>query len=165
MDRRKLQWGVAGLLVCSLFVGAHLSAKGPLGTQRQNQSVVWQTDLKAAHKLAVSTNRPLLVVFGAPWCTFCKKLERETLGDPNMAAFVNSSFVPVHLDFEKDRNVADILEVKSLPASVILSTDADLLGTIVGYVKSPEYRESLRAALVLNRRIQQDQASASPQSK
>ena len=115
----------------------------------------WQTDLKEAHKLAVRQQKPMLVVFGADWCFYCKKLEGETLGNRQMADYVRREFIPVHLDFDRDEKIAEILEVKSLPCTVVLSPRVDLLGRIDGYVKPSEYYSGLQKARALQIRILQ----------
>ena len=153
MDRRKIQWGIAGLLLVSFAWGAQLIAKPPAA--QASRGVEWHYDLQAAHKLAVASNKPLLLVFGAPWCGYCQKLEKETLADPTLAKFVNAEFIAVHQDFDKDHRVAEILEVKSLPTSVILNSDADLLGTIVGFVGKAECQKSLRKALDVDKNLRQ----------
>ena len=89
----------------------------------------------------------MLVVFGAQWCAYCRKLEAETLAHSSVANHVNATFVPVHLDFEKDRRIAEILEVRSLPTTVILSPEADLLGSVEGYVRPAEFSQVLQQSL------------------
>lgn len=142
----------AGLAVVAMTVGALLltGAKGD-----DAPSVEWKRDLRAAHAEAKATNRPILVVFGADWCRYCGKLEKQTLGDPAVGKLVAESFVPVALDYDRDREIARILEVKSLPSTIVLSPDTDLLGRLVGFVEADRYRESLLAARNLQGRIEQ----------
>lgn len=109
-------------------------------------NIHWHGDLKTAHKQAVSEGKPILVVFGAEWCGFCKKLERQTLNTPEMTQYINENFVPVHLDLDKEQKIGAILEVQALPCTVVLSPDADLLGKINGYQTAGPYQKSLAAA-------------------
>lgn len=130
------------------------AATKPEAPQLAAAKIRWQTDLKEARALSVSENRPLLIVFTAEWCTFCHKLDRTTLSDPVLVEYINSKFVPVKLDAEEHKRIASILEVESLPASVILSPQADLLGTITGYFDRSEYQASLKDALALGKKLQ-----------
>ena len=98
------------------------------------------------HRQAVSENKPMLLVFGADWCHFCKKLEKETLNSNEMAKYINSEFVPIHLDTDKDKKVAEILKVSSLPCSIVLSPNADLLGRIEGFHTTAPFHKQLAAA-------------------
>src|SRR5580765_4620962 len=140
MDRRTALCGISGFLVSSLAVGAGVSAKPRLAPYNPQEAaqiaefgevappITWMHDLKKARKISLSTGKPMLIVFGGPWCQYCKKLDKEVLGHPTVARYINTSFVPVHLDSEKDQRAAQILEVKALPTTVILNSDADLLG-------------------------------------
>ena len=114
----------------------------------------WHKSLKSAHKLAMETDKPLLIVFGASWCHFCHKLERETLADKRLVAAIERDFVPVHLDFDRDAKVAKILEVERLPCTVVLSPEADLLLKSEGFKDYKGYLKILQAALEQRAAIQ-----------
>ena len=128
-----------GILVVSLCTAAAVAA-GP------KNGLKWQKDIFAGHKEANRTGKPMLLVFGAEWCVFCKKLEQTTLAEPEMVKYINENFVPVHLDLDHDKQVASILEIKSLPCTVVLSPDADVLARIEGYAKAPVLYKQLAAA-------------------
>lgn len=137
----------AVLLTGLLLSVAATQAAPPFSLLRPSgNQLKWQENLQAAHKVATEQNKPILVVFGADWCHYCKKLERETLNSAEVSKYVNDSFVPVHLDVDKEKRVAEILKVSSLPCSVILSPNADLLGRIEGYHTSAPFVKQLNMA-------------------
>ncbi len=113
---------------------------------QSDTGIKWHKDLDTAHKAALKSNKPVFIVFDAEWCTFCRKLEKETLSDPRMVRYLNEAFEPLHLDFDKDRKLADILKVKSIPCTVVISSEADLLARQVGYSKVPSYHSMLEKA-------------------
>lgn len=103
----------------------------------------------------------MLVVFGASWCTYCHKLERETLADKRITSLVEREFIPVHLDFDRDSKIAKVLEVEKLPCTVVLSPQADLLNKLEGYAQFKEYHQALQTALEKRAEIQQVKAAES----
>jgi thioredoxin-related protein len=107
----------------------------------------WETDLLKARERALRAEKPILIVFGAEWCTFCKKMEQTTLAEKEMVRKINAEFVPVHLDFDKTKPVAKALKVKGIPSSIVLSTDAEILSRKDGFAKSKEYRDVLTKGL------------------
>jgi thioredoxin-related protein len=119
--------------------------------------IKWQKDLRAAHDEAMTLKKPLLIVFDAEWCTYCKKLEQQTLSDKRMARFINAAFIPLHLDLEKDSKIAKALDVNRVPCTVILSPDADLLGRLIGYADVDEYYTHLQKARRVHKLIRQAQ--------
>ncbi len=146
---RKLQWAVVGFsLIILVGICVELSkadTKASTSGAAANQ-IKWHTDLETAHQAAMKSNKPVFIVFDASWCTYCRKLEKDTLSDPRMARYLNQAFEPVHLDFDKDREIADTLKVKSIPCTVVLSAEADLLARQVGYSKVPRYHAMLEKA-------------------
>ncbi len=161
MVRRQFIWCLT-ITTAMLVSSAHTGfAANPLKPST-GAKINWHKDLRSAHKVAVAENKPLLVVFGASWCGYCHKLERETLGDKAVAGLITKEFVPVHLDFDKDTKVAKILDVESLPCTVILTPDADLLVHNTGYSNVRQYTEVLDSALAKQAEIQQTKHAELP---
>ena len=156
----KLAAGLAGLVAA-----AWLSGAAPAAEPAKKTAVTWQSDLKAAQKQAVRTGRPMLIVFGADWCTHCGRFEQNTLGNPTMAGYINREFVAVHLDFDKEQKTAEVLEVEALPCTVILSPEADLLGKVVGAKQPKDYWEALQDAKDEQARIRQARFAASGEAE
>jgi thioredoxin-like negative regulator of GroEL len=154
MDRRRFCLKLLGTSVAWEGLARFAAAAPPL-TGFGTQKIRWNHSLKAAHKLAIEQDKPLLIVFGASWCTYCHKLERETLGDKRITAIVERDFIPVHLDYDRDAKVAKILEVEKLPCTVVLSPQADLLLKYEGYSEYKEYRQTLQSALDKRAEIRQ----------
>jgi thioredoxin-like negative regulator of GroEL len=110
----------------------------------------WQTNLNEAHRLSMETHKPMLLVFGAEWCHFCKKLERTTLTNEELARYIDANFIPVHIDADEQKRVAEILEVKSLPCTVVLSPEADLLTRFNGFKQASAFYDELVKARELH---------------
>lgn len=172
MDRRIVRWGMSGLLLTSLAVGATAATKPAASSRKPQQSpqstqvsqkapsVNWLYDLKAAHEQSLATGKPMLIVCGGPWCEYCRKLEREVLGHPTIARYINTTFIAVHLDSEKDQRAVQILEVKSLPTTVILSPEADLLGSVEGFVTVRDFASVLKKSVDFQKTLRADSALA-----
>jgi thioredoxin-related protein len=145
MTRRLL---LSLLTLGTLWIGHTAQGEGP------GKHVHWQRDLKAAHKLALAQGKPILLVFGAEWCTYCHKLEKNVIDQPETAAYINANFIPVHLDADKEKKIVEILEVDSLPCTVVLSPAADLLGKFPGYADAKKYTANLAKSQQAFRELQ-----------
>ncbi|MBS0201475.1 MAG: thioredoxin family protein [Planctomycetes bacterium] len=151
MDRR-------GFCLKLLGSGLVLESLGTLASAETagiSKKLKWHKTLKPAHKLAIESDKPMLIVFGATWCHYCHKLERETLGDERMVALIERDFIPVLLDFDHDKKVAKILEVERLPCTVILSPEADLLQKSEGFADYTGYVKILQASMEQRAAIRQ----------
>jgi thioredoxin-like negative regulator of GroEL len=182
MDRRIIRWGIAGTLLGSLALGASAPAKSKLTATKSSRSsqaseaaqkpdsIRWLTDLRVAHHVSVATGRPMLIVFGGPWCHLCKKLEKEVLAQPTLAKYINTMFVPVHVDLgvQENQKISQTLEIKGIPTAVVLNANADLIGFIEGYVDAPKFAQALKGSLEYQRTLAAQQvqpASASSRAK
>ena len=154
MDRRR--FCLEMLSTGAAFGGlASFAVAAPPSTGSATKPIQWNNSLKAAHKLAIEQDKPLLIVFGASWCTYCHKLEREALSDKRITTVVERDFIPVHLDFDRDSKIAKVLEVEQLPCTVILTPQADLLLKHEGYMEYKECRQTLQKSLDKRAEIQQ----------
>lgn len=157
MKRSILTFGLVGCLAIGGYLGVRTFAAEPGA-----QGIQWQTDIFKAHDISVKTDKPMLILVSSESCPPCNKLKSTTLVDPRITKFVNQSFVPVKLDFEKDARVIEILEVEHIPTTIVLSPDADLLGRLVGYASVQDYYKALDKTRQIQGKINSlRQASAS----
>jgi uncharacterized protein YyaL (SSP411 family) len=77
--------------VCLLVIAAEVS----LLAEEDAPKVQWQTDTPLAAKLAVEQGKPILVRFGADWCTYCKKMDHYAFNDDDICAKINEHFIPL----------------------------------------------------------------------
>lgn len=94
--KRMLRWSV--VLVWMLAWVA------PQGAQAQGDKIEWLTLEQAAEKMAKNPKKVIVDVY-TDWCGWCKKMDRETFGNAEVAKLVNKDFYAVKLHAEKDNNI------------------------------------------------------------
>ena len=117
--------------------------------------IYWMTDIHAAHRESIRLNRPVLIVFGAEWCHYCTKLEQETFGHPQIARYINETYIPLHLDYDQAKREAKILNITAVPCVVALTPQADLVGRLDGFATPQKVADMLTKAMRLQTQIQQ----------
>jgi thioredoxin:protein disulfide reductase len=68
--------------------------------------IKWLDDYSSAKQLALSSNRPLMVDFGASWCGACGELDRNTFSDQRVVR-EGQRFVPVHVDLSPGQDTPE----------------------------------------------------------
>lgn len=86
------------------------------------EAATYQEALTKAGELG----RPIVVVFGADWCHWCKKLESETLPDAKVKAML-TNYVYVHVNTDNNRAVVSKFGVSGLPSYVITNSKEEKL--------------------------------------
>src|SRR4029077_18559517 len=116
MGRRIVRIGMLVVLLITVAVGAKAWAKSssPKSQTQTSQTpkpsqttqpIQWLHDLQTARRASVATGRPMLMLFGASYCSYCKKLDAEVFANPTVSRYINKSCIPVHLDFEKNKRI------------------------------------------------------------
>ena len=112
---------------------------GLVASASAQQGVRWQVDLETAKRLASQTNRMVLVHFWADWCLPCRQMEEEVFVRPEVAAAVESSFVPVKVNADYFPHTRQQYGVTVLPSDVILAPDGQVVARIAGTADASRY--------------------------
>ena len=95
--------------------------------------VKWSQDIERSLQEATAAGKPVLIEFTASWCVYCKRMEKSTFADPELADRINTQFVPVQIDADKHRDLVKQLEIKGLPAMLIVAPDLTIIDRISGF--------------------------------
>ncbi|HEY6180085.1 MAG TPA: thioredoxin family protein [Kofleriaceae bacterium] len=110
--------------------------------------VTRRADLDARLAAARLAHRPVVIDFYADWCAACRLLERNTLGDRDVAAAL-SRFTVVRVDTSDDdgdrSGLAARFAVTKLPALVFVRGDGTVsTARLIGFVAPRELLPVLR---------------------
>ncbi|WP_459557447.1 thioredoxin family protein [Lacunimicrobium album] len=107
--------------------------------------VAWTSDLAAAQLEAKNSGKDLLLFFtGSDWCTYCIKLEKAVLLQPDAADRIAEHYVPVVLDFPRNSDMSEELKAQNdklksalgiggFPTICVADVDLMTYGRIVGF--------------------------------
>jgi thiol:disulfide interchange protein DsbD len=144
-------------------VGVGLVTIGLLGsinyllTPKGDIKLTWLTDETAALADARAADRPVLIDFGADWCTPCKELDVKVFSKREVAE-VMTKFTLLRVDVSNENDVPALSELRrrydaeTLPSVRVVSPEGKLLAKVIdGDVPQPaRFREKLLAALPAN---------------
>jgi len=118
-----------------LFAGAIATGLGLIGYQAYRQSVPAPTPSVFGESLtfdqavarASAEGKYVFAVASASWCGPCQTYKRGALSDQRLASWVKSSAVPVLIDVDQSPDAARALNVRSIPLTVILQGDEQMV--------------------------------------
>ena len=105
------------------------------------QPLHWDATIDSAKVAASQSNRLVLILFSAPWCTACHHLEDDIRNQAGAAASLEANFVPVKINYDYYPNTAKQYGVTRLPTTVILVPNArgEVLAIIPEYMPLGQY--------------------------
>jgi len=100
------------------------------------------TDYQDALAKSGEHGMPVLVLFKADWCGWCKKMESETLTDAKVKVAMKH-YIMVYVDTDKDRRTASKFSVRGLPSYVITNNKEANLKSGSGYKDADDFAQWL----------------------
>ncbi len=123
----------------------------PVVTAAQ-QPLRWQPTLESAKRLAVQTDRLVLVHFWADWCQTCQIMDREVFTRSDVARVVQSNFVPVKINADYFPTTCTQYGVTTLPTDIVITPQGQRIDTLRGPLTASEYVSRLNRVAAARRR-------------
>ena len=92
----------------------------------------WYTDFETAQKVAIATNKLIVVDFWADWCGPCKKMDRDVWNDEEVKTVLDD-YVPLRLDFDTQKRLSMQYGVRGIPYVVIIDPNGKVFHNSLGY--------------------------------
>ncbi len=91
-------------------------------------AVAWSEWSDEAFARARAEDKPVVLDLGAAWCWGSAVMDRETYGDPEVAAILNRDYVPVRVDSERRPDLHERYTLGGWPTTAFLTPDGRLMG-------------------------------------
>lgn len=100
------------------------------------------SSLEEARKLALATNKIIIVDFWATWCGPCKKMDKDTWSNDKVKLALED-FIFVKIDIDREREIASKYDVSSIPNVFFLDGNGVEINSFVGYKDADEIMKDL----------------------
>lgn len=91
--------------------------------------IEWLASEEAGRAKALAEGKPVMIDFGASWCTACKELEHKTFPDENVRSEA-ARFIAIRVDASDDENeetkrLSEKYKIVGLPTVIMLDKDGN----------------------------------------
>jgi thioredoxin-related protein/YHS domain-containing protein len=124
-----------------------------LSAESASAQVSWDNDVRVALSKAKKSGRPLLIQFTAEWCHFCHKMKATTFADGTVKRKINDQFIPVMLDADQHAELVSRLNLKGLPATVVVDPNLRILKKLNGYQDVDKLNAELDSVIVARKKV------------
>ncbi len=159
-----------GLLVYGYTVNSQAQTKSSSKSAAASKAGFWTTDWDKGLAAAKAQKKPVIVDFYTDWCGWCKKLDKDTYGAPEIQKRLKDGWIGIKINPEdgtkrgtlagKSVSYADIaraFKVRGYPTLIFLDKDGarvDLqqdfnyvpkepFGPLLDYVKGEMYKKNV----------------------
>ena len=116
----------------------------------------WLSDWDEAQSKARLENKPIMISFYTDLCPACKRLDKNTFSDKEVAARMCQDFVSIKNYAGKDRLFMNY-GISSVPITVFTMPDGAELGRIIGYYPPESFLIGLSEVIDMWNQIQSNQ--------
>lgn len=115
--------------------------KGVTDSTRAAQ-IRWREWGEGAFHEARDRGLPVLLAIGATWCHWCHVMDETTYSDPDVAARLNTGFIPVRVDTDRRPEVNRRYNMGGWPSTAFLNSEGEVL-TGFTYMPANEFKRVL----------------------
>ena len=119
----------------------------------ETPKIEWRQDLASAQAEARSRDLLLWMQFTGPWCINCRRMDRATFVHTGVVARSRDQFVPIKLRSDEYEALALNLGLTSLPSTVIVRPNGEIVEKYEGFVEPDTFDVTLREVLRRENRL------------
>ena len=118
-----------------------------LAYNHANAKIKYREYSQQAFDEARQTNKPLVAVFSAAWCYWCKVYDKKVLGKQEVANFINKHFIPVFVDLDQRQDLQHLYANKGIPTTVVFTAKGEEFLSFSGTLSKKAFLSGLHQVL------------------
>ncbi|WP_406683729.1 thioredoxin family protein [Seonamhaeicola sp. MEBiC1930] len=110
-----------------------------------SNDITWTNNLESAQKLAINSDKNILVFFTAEWCSPCRIMKRKIFSDDKVKKVIDAKVIPIEINID-DQNAEALVKqynIGATPTTIFISPQGDVIDYAVGIVEKTKFLEML----------------------
>ncbi|SFC55011.1 thioredoxin family protein [Flavobacterium phragmitis] len=102
----------------------------------------WLTSYEDAQKMALTTNRFIIIDFWATWCGPCLEMEKNVWNNEQLQETLQG-FVKLKIDIDSNRELATKYGINGIPNILIIDANGKVIHNILGYQNTSNLKSEI----------------------
>jgi len=98
-----------------------------------SDKINWHT-YKEGMELGKKGRKKVFLYFYADWCGYCRDMEKITFKDQSVIDVLNSRFIPVRVNADKEKGAASSYNIRGLPSNWFITENGENISNLPGYI-------------------------------
>lgn len=106
----------------------------------------WESDYTYAIEQAKKQKKMVMVMVYTDWCGYCRKMDKETFADAEVAKKIKTDFIAVKINPEKSKSkkkISDELGARGFPHIAFVDAGGNKVDSISGYLPAKSFMPRL----------------------
>lgn len=108
----------------------------------QISQATWLTSYEDAQKIALFTNKFIIVDFWATWCGPCLEMDKNVWNEPQIQEIMQG-FINLKIDIDTNRDIANKYGINGVPNIMILDANGKIIHSFLGYHTAQELKNQI----------------------
>lgn len=96
----------------------------------------------------IANGKPSLLVFSAPWCPACIRMQTETYPDPKVQKEIKKiNFLKLNSDLVENEKLSEKFNIKAIPTLILLNSSGEEVNRWLDFQKAKDFSVSLKSEI------------------
>ncbi len=114
-------------VIFAIIAGCCSLSSNALAQQINYNAIQWETNPYTASVKARAESKPVMLHFTADWCGPCQNQKRFVFSNPAVVRAIHQTAVPVLINIDNNKTLAEELNVRNIPHDVFLTPDGEVI--------------------------------------
>lgn len=119
--------------MCSSGTDSSNAAETSAKSTSKNTGIKWYS-YDEGMAIGEKEGKKIMIHFFTGWCTYCKKMDRETFSKSEVASYMNENFISIRLNSEIEKQLSREYRVSGWPTTWFLDKDGKKTNVLPGYL-------------------------------
>jgi len=118
---------------CIIMLIFYFISSGIYSPAFSSDRINWHT-YKEGMELGKKDRKKVFLYFYADWCGYCNDMEKITFKDQSVIDVLNSRFIPVKVNTDKEKGAASGYNIRGLPSNWFITENGENISNLPGYI-------------------------------
>lgn len=112
-----------------------------------SNDITWTNDIESAQKLAVNSDKNIMIFFTGTWCSPCKIMKRQVFADDEVKKAMDAKIISLEINIDEPKSEALVKQynIGATPTTIFIDPAGKVIDYAVGKVDKSKFLEMIKS--------------------